>query len=323
LSGLARPSVSITVVAYNSDHCIRACLLSVLPVVRKGFAELIVIDNASPDESAQIVRDEFREATLVCSKVNRGFAGGHNFVWPQTRGRYWLLLNPDVIVPPGGVERLVAWMDEHPELGVGSPELVDGEDNLACVGRRFLCLSRAILEMSRLHLFMSRQHRAEYFQGAYRRDGIEHFDVDFVVGAAMIVRREAVESTGLLLEGLLMYGEDVEWCSRIRKAGWRIGVYGTLRFRHDEGQSARRTWGEAEQNWRMWLGTYLAYAQMRGRLYSCVLIAVNALAFAIESCHPRRSALERCRFRKHLRSHVRLLRCPSVLLSRIGQPTQV
>src|SRR5262245_55852181 len=131
-----RPTISITVVAFNSDGGLRRCLSSIRDVVLDGFAELIVVDNASPDQSACIVANEFPEATLVRSEWNRGFAGGCNLAWPIVQGRYWLLLNPDVVPPPGGLEHLVEWMDAHPELGVGSPWLTTRGGMASFVGRR-------------------------------------------------------------------------------------------------------------------------------------------------------------------------------------------
>lgn len=300
--------MSITVVAYNSDHCLRQCLSSIRESVREGFAELIVVDNASPDQSARLVVAEFPEAKLLRSKTNLGFAGGCNLSWPLVRGRYWLLLNPDVVVPVGGVERLVGWMDAHPELGVASPELVDQADNPACAGRRFPSLFRTVFEMSRLHLLLSRERRAELFLGSYWRNGEDHLDVDFVPGAAMIVRRQAVEVAGLLSESVPIYGEDTEWCWRIRRAGWRIGLCGALRFHHDEGQSAIRTWGELERNGRMWRGIYASCAKMHGTAYCRLLMVANALAFAIEACHPGRRPEDRAQSRKHLRVHMAFLR---------------
>ena len=302
------PSVSITVVAYNSDHCLRHCLSSVRGSVREGFAELIVVDNASPDQSARIVADEFPEAILVRSESNRGFAGGCNLAWPYVSGPYWLLLNPDVIVPSGGLEGLVQWMEEHPEIGAASPGLVDGTGHAASVARRFPSLTGSLLEMSRLHRLIPRERREEMLLGAYWPSAKDHLNVDWVPGTAMIVRRRAVESTGLLSEREFMYGEDTEWCWRIRRAGWRIGVCGALRFQHDEGQSAIRTWGETERNGRMWRGIYASCATMRGTTYCRLLMVANALAFAIEAFHPSRWPEERAQSRKHLRVHMAFLR---------------
>jgi N-acetylglucosaminyl-diphospho-decaprenol L-rhamnosyltransferase len=308
MNSAGKPNVSITVVAYNSDHCLRECLLSIRRTVLKGYSEVVVVDNASPDQSAHIVVEDFPEAKLLRSEMNRGYAGGCNLAWPLVRGRYWLLLNPDVVVPASGLERLVDWMDRHPELGAGSPELMDPAGHVISAARRFPSLTGSILEMLRLHLLMSPRRRAELLLGGYWRAGEEHLNVDWVPGTAMIVRREAVEAAGLLSEGELMYGEDMEWCWRIRMAGWRIGVCGALRFQHAEGQSALRTWGETERRSRMWQGMYAACAGMYGVAYCRLLVATNALALAIEAYHPRRATDERDRARNHLRVHAAMLR---------------
>lgn len=303
-----KPLVSITVVVYNSDHCVRDCLRSVGQAVRDGMAELIVVDNASPDQSARLVSEEFPEAKLVRSDFNRGFAGGCNLAWPYASGEYWFLLNPDVIVPSGGLERLVQWMEQHPEVGAASPGLGNSTGFAASVARRFPSLKGALLEMLRLHLLMPRARRAEVLLGAYWPSARDHLNVDWVPGTTMIVRREAVESAGLLSEHELMYGEDTEWCWRIRRAGWRIGVCAALRFQHDEGQSAIRTWGETERRRRMWHGMYAACIQMRGTAYCRLLMATNALAVLIEAYHPRRTQGERARARDDLRVHAAMLR---------------
>ena len=117
------PNISITVIAYNSAGGLRDCLHSVVDDVRVGFAELLIVDNASPDESASIVAEEFPEAKLISSGKNLGFAGGCNRAWPHAKGAYWLLLNPDVIVPIGGLKGLATWMDKHPRVGAASPQL--------------------------------------------------------------------------------------------------------------------------------------------------------------------------------------------------------
>lgn len=306
------PVVSITVVLYNSAQTLSACLNSVRKDVLDGFAELLVVDNASPDDGAKIVEREFPEAKLIRSDVNTKFAGGCNLAWPSVRGRYWLLLNPDAFVPENGLRELVAWMELHPEIGAASPLLVDGKGRTQhCTGRRFHSVFRTLLEVSRLHLLLPKRIRGDLFLGSYWDEG-DHTDVDWVPGAALIARREAVDQAGLLSEKVLFYGEDSEWCWRIGKAGWRIGVCGQVKFQHDEGQSTSRTWNQEERSRRMWLGTYDACRQMRGVFYSRMLMAVNTLAFAIDAYNPRRSADQRTESWKRVRAHVEFLKEGSI-----------
>ena len=116
-----------------SADVIAPCLQSLRAAVRDGIAEVSVVDNGSPDESAALVAAEFGFAALIRTGENRGFAGGCNAAWPTVRGDYWLLLNPDTVVPRGGVEALTAFMDEHPALGAASPAFVDSLRGLAAL----------------------------------------------------------------------------------------------------------------------------------------------------------------------------------------------
>jgi GT2 family glycosyltransferase len=302
------PDVSVTVVAYNSEDTLGDCLRSVLPSVRSGRAELIVVDNASPDGSAALVARVCPQARLVRSATNRGFAGGMNHAWSLARGRYWLLLNPDVTVPDGGVEALVDWADRHPRIGAVSPELVDEAGNVACAARRLPSISRSLLELSRLHRLLPRALRARLFLGAYWRGPGDRFDADWVPATALLVRREAVEAAGGLAEDLPFYGEDAEWCWRIGRAGFGIGLCGGVRFLHRESRSARRTFGDEERDLRLWHGIYAAVERMRGRAYARVLLRIARVAFALEARHPGRAPEERADARRHLAAHRALLR---------------
>jgi GT2 family glycosyltransferase len=123
----------------------------------------------------------------------------------------------------------------------------------------------------------------------------------------MLVRREVVETTGLLSEKVLFYGEDSEWCWRIRKSGWRIGLCDQVRFQHQEGQSTLRTWGELERRRRMWRGIYDSCREARGTFYASTLLVINAIAFAIEAYHPLRPRQQRDHSRKLLEAHLWLL----------------
>ena len=304
---MAAPAVSITVVAYNSDATLPSCLRSVRPPVDSGLAEAIVVDNASPDRSAECVAAELPAALLLRADRNLGFAGGHNLAWTHARGRYWLLLNPDVIVPPGGIEALVAWADAHPDVGAVSPELVDDDGNVACAARRFHTIGRSLLELSRLHLLLPAALRERILLGAYSRGPGDRLDVDWVPATAVLVRRQAVEAAGVLAEDLPFYAEDSEWCARIGRAGFRIAVCGSPPFVHRESESARRTFGDDERDLRLWYGVYASVERLRGRFYRRALQRVNVAAMALESLHPLRSGVHRDQARRHLAAQKRLL----------------
>lgn len=304
---MAAPDVSITVVAYNSDATLPACLRSVQGAVRSGRAEVIVVDNASPDRSAECVARELPEARLVSAGRNLGFAGGHNLAWRHARGRYWLLLNPDVIVPEGGLDALLDWADAHPRVGALSPELVDDEGRVTGAARRFHTIGRGLLELSRLHLLLPSSTRARLLLGGYWRGPGDRLDADWVPATAVLVRREAVEAAGGLAEDLPFYAEDTEWCARIGRAGFGIAVCGSVRFLHRESESARRTFGRDERDLRLWYGIYAGVERRRGRTYTRALRVVDLARTAVEAWHPLRPPAHRAQARRDLAAQRRLM----------------
>lgn len=303
-----KPQVSITTVLYNSAQGLQECLESVRSDVLSGFAEYLIIDNDSPDNSVKIVEEFLPEAKLLRAGQNLGFAGGCNFAYPHIKGRYWMLLNPDTIVPPNGLKKLVDWMETHPEIGIASPNLTGEGGEPACPGRSFPSISLSLLELTRLHLLLPRSWRERYFMGSYSTNQTNLFYVDWVVGAAMIARREAIEEAGLLSEEILIFGEDSEWCWRIQKAGWRVGLCSDVCVIHNEGQSGLKTWGEAERLNRIWKGIYDSCRMRRGQNYANLLKLINIFGFAIETYHPRRSKSHRESSRQILEAHFALFK---------------
>ena len=287
------PTVSVTIVLHNSEHELRGCLAAIRPDLQSGFAELIAVDNASPDDSAGEVARALPAAKIIRSARNLGFAAGANLAWPHVRGRYWLLLNPDTELDEGGIEKLAAWMDANPQLGAASAELA-GQlgDELPSTGRALPSPWRPLLEASRLHLLLPRRARGGILRGAYWSGG-DQLDAGWVPATALMARREAIESVGLLDDRFFLYGEDIEWCWRMRQSGWSVGVCSTVRALHREGASALRTFDEGAVRQRMVEGEVDAVRKVRGDRYARMYARATALALGIESRHPGRSAERR------------------------------
>jgi N-acetylglucosaminyl-diphospho-decaprenol L-rhamnosyltransferase len=302
----SRPRLSVTLVLYNTADFVRDCLLSIREEVSSGFAELVIVDNASPDDSAEIIEREFPEARLIRSTINRGFAGGCNLAWPETKGDYWLLLNPDTSLPKGALRKLVTWMDAHGEIGAGSPHILNAEGMPYYLSLSFPSLSRALLETSRLHKLMPARTRSRLLKiPEWSAD--DSVDVDWVPGTALIARREAVEQVGLLSEQLFMYGEDVEWCWRMKRAGWRVGVYRAASVRHIGGASSSRTLGREQLARQFARNCYTVDSSIRGARYARLLVCARVLNLALEAVHPLRSAASRVTSRIALRQNINLL----------------
>lgn len=299
------PELSIAIVLHNSAAALPACLRSVRAAVDGGWAELIAVDNDSPDDSRVVLERQLPPAQVVKLECNRGFGAGANVAMARARGRYWLLLNPDVRVPEGGLEKLVGWMDSHPRLAVASPELVGAAGEWQSPGRATPSITRTLLELTRAHRALSPDLRGRVLRGPYWTGG-DQLDAGWVPGTSMIVRPAAARQVGPLREDLFLYGEDLEWCRRMARAGWGIGVCASTTFVHDESSSARLSFGEDGTERRVAAGLDAAHRLIYGRRRARVLAAVTALALALEAHSPGRDPGQRLRARRAARLWRRL-----------------
>lgn len=219
--------LSIVIVSYNTRLLLEACLES-LPAGCDGLRyEVFVVDNASTDGSAQSVRERFPEVHLIESHENRGFAGGNNMALPHCRGRHLLLLNADTVSAPGALATLVAFLDRHPEVGAAGPRLLNPDGSPQPSGHPFPTFAgTAARLLFRCPLPSSRS------DGENSRPAGSWERHDWLTGACLMVRRSVVDTVGPLDEQFFFWWEDVDWCRRIRAAGWEIGLVPDARVTH-------------------------------------------------------------------------------------------
>ena len=280
-------AVSIAVVLHNSAEHLPDCLTSIAPAVRAGWAELIALDNASPDHGAAIVRSQLPEATVIAAERNLGFAAGANRALRQATGELWLLLNPDVVVPEGGLSTLADWMRRHPDVGAASPEIHERDGTWSSPGRTFPSILRTLAEIARLHRLLSPRDRGRILRGPYWTGG-DQLRAGWVPGTAMILRPAAIRDAGPLREDLFMYGEDIELCWRLRRHGWQIGVCAATSFTHTPSSSARVSFGADETDRRIVAGVDGACRIMYGPAHARALAATTALSLMAEAASPGR-----------------------------------
>ena len=245
--------LSIVIVSWNVKDLLRQCLRSVISsqnsVVRQSrdlttdywllTTEIIVVDNGSTDGSAAMVREEFPQVRLMANEANVGFTKANNQALAQCRGRTLLLLNPDTEVRPGALEAMVAYMDEHPEVGALGPQLLNPDGSVQSSRRRFPTLTTAFLESTVLQLWFPDNAVLRRYYVLDRPDD-EVQEVDWVVGAAILIRREAWDQVGPLDEGFFMYSEELDWCRRARERGWRVVYLPAAQVVHYGAQSSEQ-----------------------------------------------------------------------------------
>jgi hypothetical protein len=215
------PTLSIVIVSYNVADLLEECLKSIYANHGVDF-EVWVVDNASSDDSVARVRRGFPEVRVLESPYNGGYAYANNLALRQAGGDYFLLLNPDTMLSPTALRDMVRFMEEHPEAGIAGPKLVreDGSLDLAC-RRSFPSPSVSFYRMVGLSGRFPHSPRFGRYNLTFL-DPDQEAEVDSVVGAFMLVRRQAVEEAGLLDEQFFMYGEDLDWAMRIKKKGWKV-----------------------------------------------------------------------------------------------------
>ena len=191
-------TLSVLIVHYNTVGLLKQCLRSIFSEPPGIPFQVVVVDNASSDASAKRLPQEFPCVSFRFNRRNIGFARAVNQAIRMGEGRYLLLANPDTVVRPGGLKKLTAFMDDHPDAGVCGPRLVypDGQLQLSC--RQFPTLPALVLRISRLDCLIRGPGR-HYLMADWDHTSVR--EVDWVIGGCMVLRREAVEEVGLLDEG--------------------------------------------------------------------------------------------------------------------------
>jgi N-acetylglucosaminyl-diphospho-decaprenol L-rhamnosyltransferase len=228
------PDISIIIVSWNVRDRLRACLASLTG--GDSHVETIVVDAASADGTATMVRADFPAVRLIASADNLGYSRGNNLGLAQARGRYALILNPDTELDGPALPSMLGYLDANPAVGVLGPRLVLPDQSVQASRRRFPTLLTAIFESTWLQGLAPRGVLARYYAADLPAD--QPAEVDWLVGAALMVRRAVWEQVGVLDDNFFMYSEELDWQRRIKAAGWKIVYFPAAQVRHFEAQSS-------------------------------------------------------------------------------------
>ena len=230
--------LSIIILNYNTRDLLDAAIGS---LHSKVSHEIIVVDNASTDDSVSFIKSNHQNVKLIVSPQNVGFAAGNNLGIRAAQGDYIMLLNSDTKVQTGALDKLLHFADSHREIGILTPKLIlpDGALDLSC-HRGFPTLGNSIAYFLGLEsIFPNFKPLAQYHQ-TYQDFATPH-PVDVVSGAAMLIRRQVIDQIGLLDERFFMYAEDIDFCLRAKQAGWLTYYYPGAVVVHFKGASGSKS----------------------------------------------------------------------------------
>jgi N-acetylglucosaminyl-diphospho-decaprenol L-rhamnosyltransferase len=230
--------LSVVIVNWNVRDLLQRCVESVLSSQRSITTEIIVVDNASVDGSVEMLRAEFPQTVLIANPENRGFPAANNQGIAAAQGRYVLLLNPDTEVLADALDALVQYMDAHPDVGLVGPQLLHPDGQVQSSRRRYPTLATLFFESTWLESLAPRALLRRYYVLDQPDKAV--LDVDWITGAAMLARREVIQQVGGMDERFFMYSEELDWCRRIKAAGWRVVYHPEARVIHYEGKSSEQ-----------------------------------------------------------------------------------
>jgi N-acetylglucosaminyl-diphospho-decaprenol L-rhamnosyltransferase len=276
--------LSIVIVNWNVRDLLRSCVTSILQST-SGFSDpqIIVVDNASSDGSVAMIQDEFPHVTVIPNTANRGFTVANNQGISIAQGRYVMLLNADTEALGDALSALTQYMDANPDVGLVGPQLLYPHGQVQSSRRRFPTKATLFLESTWNQSLAPRSILERYYVLDKPDDAIT--DVDWVMGAAMLIRRPVIEQVGGMDEGFFMYSEELDWCHRIKAAGWRVVYYPLAQIVHHEGKSSEQAVPARHINFQRSKIRYTAkyHGRSTAGVLRCYLLATYAGQLILEA----------------------------------------
>jgi GT2 family glycosyltransferase len=231
---------SVCIVTYQACEYLRACLRSLYENTHRYTFEVIVVDNGSTDQVGEVLAREFPAARLIQNQKNEGFTAPMNQALQAGRGGYLLQLNPDTIVFPEALDRLVAFLESHQDAGICGPKVLNQDRTLQLPCRRGEARPLAVIGYftGLARLFPYNKRLNGYLLTYLDED--QTVEVAGVSGSCMLIRRDVVDQIGYLDESFFAYQEDADYCFRARQAGWKVLYYPEAQIIHFGGQGGSR-----------------------------------------------------------------------------------
>jgi len=275
--------LSVIIVNWNTADLLSACLASLKCYLQSPACQIIVVDNASSDSSAEMVREKFPAVELIVLPENVGFSRGNNAGIERARGEFILLLNSDTEVCDDALWILCDFLAEHPKAGAVGAQLISPDGSIQESCRSFPSHRTALFNRKSLltRLFPSNRFSRAYLLSEDARSATR--EVDWVMGAALMTRRTVIEQVGMLDPSFFMYAEDVDWCYRMHKAGWKIFYVPEAKILHHYEKSAakapfRMIWERHRSMWRFYKKHYSSGIWMDALTWSGIGVRMLTLS---------------------------------------------
>jgi GT2 family glycosyltransferase len=272
------PDVTVIIVSWNVRDLVGDCIRSVIDQTRHSY-EIIVVDNASADGTAEMIATELPTVTLLANDDNRGFAAANNQALARAEGRNILLLNPDTLVLDGAVDVMLEWLEQHPDVGCVGCQVLQTETDvqMTCFSDpgplNMLLIETGLHRMFPGSRFFGRPHYAGW-------DRSDQRDVDVVSGMFMLVPRRVVDEVGPMDDAFFIYSEEADWCRRIRNRGYRCVFAPVARILHRDGggkstaQTRPKMYVQLQKSKLIYVAKHYGLA---GRMFAKTLLTVSML----------------------------------------------
>lgn len=255
--------LAVVIVHYNASADLDRCLESLVACAPRVEHQIIVVDNASQDDGLAEVHRNYQDVNWIFSQENTGYSRGVNLGMAQVAADYYLILNPDIVVQPGALDRVLEFADHHPRAGIIGPQLLNEDGSIQESCRRFYTFATLVLRRTFVgKLFpdseIVRKHLMKDF------DHLSSRPVDWVLGGCILVRRTAMDRTGPMDERFFLYFEDVDWCYRMWQAGHEVLYTPDARFMHRHRRESAK--GSFNRTFWMHLGSLISFYEKWGML---------------------------------------------------------
>jgi GT2 family glycosyltransferase len=268
--------LSISIVNWNTKDELNNCLISIFSQDCSYTYNVVVLDNASSDDSINMLESDYPDKIQLIKNVeNYGFGKAHNQAIKVSESRYILILNPDcVLLDKDVLSKMIAYMDSNHEIGIIGPKILNPDGSLQFSARHFPNMFAGIFRQTVLgKMFPDNRFVRQYLMTDFPHDQI--FDVDWLSGSAMFVRKKMIEEIGMLDERFFMYCEDVDLCKRAHLANWRVVYYPEVKITHRIGAASdKNAVGMVKQHHKSMYKYFLKYNSKSPRILLAPLVLI-------------------------------------------------